>query len=147
MHAVLLYTLIVLSIKRASSFLTLQPILAPPRYYHDNIVSSIQISSTSTDSTTTASIDSTTTSSTKENNIIRPLTQNWWPVSLLSALDISKPNAIELLGKKLVLWYDISKEEVSYSTMYIIKWILRTLCDMHPYRIRCSHHKYPKPSI
>ena len=109
MQVVLLYTLIVLSIKRASSFLTLQPITltstAPSRYYYDNIVSSIQISSTSTDSTTTAS--------TKDNTIIRPLTQNWWPVSLLTALDKSKPNAIELLGKKLVLWYDISKEEVS----------------------------------
>ena len=120
MHAVLLYTLIVLSIKRASSFLTLQPTLisAPSRYY--DIVRSIQISSTSTDSTATSSIDSTATSSidtattsTKDNNIIRPLTQNWWPVSLLTALNKTKPNAIELLGKKLVLWYDVSKEEVS----------------------------------
>ena len=112
MHAVLLYTLIVLSIKRASSFLTLQPTLisAPSRYY--DIVRSIQISSTSIDSTATSSIDTATTS-TKDNNIIRPLTQNWWPVSLLTTLDESKPNAIELLGKKLVLWYDVSKEEVS----------------------------------
>ena len=99
MHAILLYTLIGLSIKRASSFLTLQPITltstAPSRYYYDNIVSSIKISSTSSiDSTTTASIDSTVTSSTKDNNIIRPLTQNWWPVSLLTALDETKPNAI-----------------------------------------------------
>jgi len=118
MHAVLLYTLIGLSIKRASSFLTLQPTLisAPLSRCYDNSVSSTKISSTSTDSTTSSSIDSTATSSTKDNdNIIRPLTQNWWPVSLLTALDISKPNAIELLGKKkkLVLWYDISKEEVS----------------------------------
>ena len=116
MHAILLYTLIGLSIKRASSFLTLQPITltstAPSRYYYDNIVSSIQISSTSTDSTTISSIDSTVTS-TEENNIIRPLPQNWWPVSLLISLDKTKPNAIELLGKKLVLWYDIPKEEVS----------------------------------
>ena len=117
MHAILLYTLIGLSIKRASSFLTLQPITltstAPSRYYLTSSVLFRYLSSTSTDSTTTASIDSTVTSSTKDNNIIRPLTQNWWPVSLLTALDISKPNAIELLGKKLVLWYDISKEEVS----------------------------------
>ena len=122
MHAVLLYTLIVLSIKRASSFLTLQPTLisAPLSRCYDNIVSSTKISSTSSiDSTTTSSIDSTATSSidatssTKDNNIIRPLTQNWWSVSLLTTLDESKPNAIELLGKKLVLWYDVSKEEVS----------------------------------
>ena len=116
MHAVLLYTLIVLSIKkRASSFLTLQPTLisAPLSRCYDNIVSSTKISSTSSiDSTTTSSIDTVTTS-TKDNNIIRPLTQNWWPVSLLTTLDESKPNAIELLGKKLVLWYDVSKEEVS----------------------------------
>ena len=102
MHAVLLYTLIVLSIKRASSFLTLQPITltaAPLSRCYDNIVSSTKISSTSSiDSTTTASIDSTVTS-TKDNNIIRPLTQNWWPVSVLTALDETKPNAIELLGK------------------------------------------------
>ena len=115
MHVVLLYTLIVLSIKRASSFLTLQTITltsSTPSRCYDNIVSSIQLSSTSTDSSTTSSID-TATSSTKDNNIIRPLTQNWWPVSLLTALDKTKPNAIELLGKKLVLWYDVSKEEVS----------------------------------
>lgn len=113
MHAVLLYTLIVLSIKRASSFLTLQPITltaAPLSRCYDNIVSSTKISSTSSIDSTT--IDSTVTS-TKDNNIIRPLTQNWWPVSLLTALDESKPNAIELLGKKLVLWYDVPKEEVS----------------------------------
>ena len=115
MLAVLFHTLIVLSIKRASSFLTLQPNTltpAPSRYYYDSIVSSTKISSTS-------STDSTVTP-TKENNIIRPLTQNWWPVSLLTALDKTKPNAIELLGKKLVLWYDVSKEEVSYSTMYTV---------------------------
>ena len=39
---------------------------------------------------------------------VRPLTQNWWPVSLVSALEKNKPNAIELLDKKLVLWYDDS---------------------------------------
>jgi pheophorbide a oxygenase len=38
--------------------------------------------------------------------VIRPLTQNWWPVSLVSALEKSKPNPVELLGKKLVLWFD-----------------------------------------
>jgi len=110
MHAVLLYTLIGLSIKRASSFLTLQPTLisAPLSRCYDNIVSSTKISSTSSiDSTTTSSIDTAITSTKDNNNIIRPLTQNWWPVSLLTALEKTKPNAIELLGK------NVSKEEVS----------------------------------
>ena len=44
----------------------------------------------------------------EKKKIIRPLTQNWWPVSLVPALERSKPNPVELLGKKLVLWYDNS---------------------------------------
>ncbi|CAB9529544.1 TIC 55, chloroplastic [Seminavis robusta] len=34
----------------------------------------------------------------------RPLDQNWWPVTLSSALDPTRPNPIELLDKKLVLY-------------------------------------------
>eukprot|EP00567_Pseudictyota_dubia_P012713 CAMPEP_0197453320 /NCGR_PEP_ID=MMETSP1175-20131217/34592_1 /TAXON_ID=1003142 /ORGANISM="Triceratium dubium, Strain CCMP147" /LENGTH=615 /DNA_ID=CAMNT_0042986571 /DNA_START=88 /DNA_END=1935 /DNA_ORIENTATION=+ len=34
----------------------------------------------------------------------RPLHQNWWPVTMSSAIDPSKPHSVELLGKKLVLW-------------------------------------------
>jgi nitrite reductase/ring-hydroxylating ferredoxin subunit len=37
---------------------------------------------------------------------IRPLHQNWWPVSLTNALDASKPNGIQVLGKKLVIVQD-----------------------------------------
>lgn len=47
------------------------------------------------------------------NIIIRPLTQNWWPVSLTTALDESKPNPIELLNRKLVLWYNTGTERWS----------------------------------
>lgn len=39
-----------------------------------------------------------------ETNAIRPLHQNWWPVTTLDALDSSRPNAIELLGMDLVLF-------------------------------------------
>ena len=35
---------------------------------------------------------------------VRPLHQNWWPVTLVDALDPSRPNAIELLGMRLVLF-------------------------------------------
>ena len=46
-----------------------------------------------------------------EKKELRPLHQNWWPVSVVSALDKSRPNAIELLGMKLVLFYDQETEE------------------------------------
>jgi len=36
----------------------------------------------------------------------RPLQQNWWPVVLANTLDPTKPNSVELLGGKLVLWYN-----------------------------------------
>ena len=35
---------------------------------------------------------------------LRPLQQNWWPVILESALDKNRPNPIELLDQKLVIW-------------------------------------------
>lgn len=37
---------------------------------------------------------------------IRPLHQNWWAATATVALDKSRPNAIELLGMRLVLFYD-----------------------------------------
>ena len=44
---------------------------------------------------------------------IRPMTQNWWPVTLTSSPDQSKPNPIVLLDQKLVLWYDSAKGQWS----------------------------------
>ena len=51
----------------------------------------------STSSTTDAVPDSQSTSN------IRPLHQNWWPVTLVNALKPDRPNAIQLLGMRLVL--------------------------------------------
>jgi len=62
-------------------------------------------------STSTTKDEPTSSSAQQKKDNIRPLTQNWWPVSLVSALDQTKPNAIELLDKKLVLWYDTSSTE------------------------------------
>jgi pheophorbide a oxygenase len=39
---------------------------------------------------------------------IRPLHQNWWPVSTVEALDSSRPNAVKLLGMDLVLFQNES---------------------------------------
>lgn len=39
-------------------------------------------------------------------NKIRPLHQNWFPVSITTALKSDRPNAIELLSQKLVLYQD-----------------------------------------
>lgn len=33
---------------------------------------------------------------------IRPFHQNWWPVSVLDALNPTRPNGLEVLGKKIV---------------------------------------------
>ncbi len=40
----------------------------------------------------------------KDDSIIRPFHQNWWPVTTLEALDPSRPNVVELLGMKLVIY-------------------------------------------
>jgi len=44
----------------------------------------------------------------EESNVsdIRPLHQNWWPVMASSAMDKSRPHAIEILGMRLVLFFD-----------------------------------------
>lgn len=52
--------------------------------------------------------DTKTDSSKRSTEGPRPLTQNWWPVTMAAALDPSRPNPIELLDKKLVLWRDSS---------------------------------------
>lgn len=41
---------------------------------------------------------------------MRPLTQYWWPVTLLNALDPTRPNPINLLDKKLVVWQTSSQQ-------------------------------------
>mmetsp|Transcript_4948 Transcript_4948/g.6394 ORF Transcript_4948/g.6394 Transcript_4948/m.6394 type:complete len:376 (+) Transcript_4948:69-1196(+) len=40
----------------------------------------------------------------EKNEKIRPLDQNWWPVTILDSLDSTRPNGVELLGMKLVLF-------------------------------------------
>lgn len=60
--------------------------------------------------TTLSMVETTSTSDTvhdkevKDDSIIRPFHQNWWPVTTLEALDPSRPNVVELLGMKLVLY-------------------------------------------
>jgi hypothetical protein len=45
------------------------------------------------------------TKSPAETSIIRPLHQNWWPVTLINALEQDRPNAIMALGMRLVLFH------------------------------------------
>ena len=56
--------------------------------------------------TTVTGASSTSTSSSEPDadaiNNLRPFHQNWWPVSALNALDTSKPNGLQVLGKHLV---------------------------------------------
>lgn len=42
---------------------------------------------------------------------IRPIHQNWWPVSSTYYLDETRPNSVELLNKKLVVYWSKSDEE------------------------------------
>lgn len=42
----------------------------------------------------------------ESTNNIRPLHQNWWPVSLVNALKDDRPNAVMALGMRLVLFHD-----------------------------------------
>mmetsp|Transcript_45548 Transcript_45548/g.110835 ORF Transcript_45548/g.110835 Transcript_45548/m.110835 type:complete len:385 (+) Transcript_45548:171-1325(+) len=66
---------------------------------------------------TTTPVDDVTTSKSSEpsdddepnlggenSKIIRPIHQNWWPVASLGSLDPTRPNAVELLNQKLVLF-------------------------------------------
>ncbi len=61
-----------------------------------------QLRSTSLEDPVTSSSSSLEASPNK----IRPLHQNWFPVSITSALKSDRPNAIELLSQKLVLYQD-----------------------------------------
>lgn len=51
-----------------------------------------------------ASVASDIDQSTDVPKGIRPLQNNWWPVSVVTSLQADRPNAIELLGQKLVLF-------------------------------------------
>uniref|UniRef100_A0A7S2ET22 Rieske domain-containing protein n=1 Tax=Trieres chinensis TaxID=1514140 RepID=A0A7S2ET22_TRICV len=42
---------------------------------------------------------------------IRPIHQNWWPVSTTFALDKSRPNPVDLLNQKLVVFWSESENE------------------------------------
>jgi len=58
-----------------------------------------------------STIDTNELGGDKSESTIRPLHQNWWPVSVSTALDKSRPNAIELLGMRLVLFHDSESGE------------------------------------
>jgi len=45
-----------------------------------------------------------------EDHKIRPLHQNWWPVSTTFALDKTRPNSVELLNQKLVVFWSESDQ-------------------------------------
>jgi len=54
----------------------------------------------------------------KHTDNIRPLTQNWWPVITMDALDPTRPNPIELLEQKLVLRNSDSQSSSSSSSSW-----------------------------
>jgi pheophorbide a oxygenase len=55
---------------------------------------------------TTSLEEPLTSEASSTSNKIRPLHQNWFPVSITTALKLDRPNAIELLSQKLVLYQD-----------------------------------------
>lgn len=59
---------------------------------------------TSLGSTTSQGFDVQSSRSSTKDAGQRPLHQNWWPVITVAALDKTRPNAIELLNKRLVIW-------------------------------------------
>lgn len=48
------------------------------------------------------SVEKSSRNDDNDKNNARPFHQNWWPVSAISALDNSRPNAIQVLGMNLV---------------------------------------------
>jgi pheophorbide a oxygenase len=36
----------------------------------------------------------------------RPLTEHWWPVATIASLDPTRPNALQVLGRKIVAYYN-----------------------------------------
>lgn len=40
-----------------------------------------------------------------QDGSVRPFHQNWWPVAAMTALDESRPNALTVLGRKLVAYH------------------------------------------
>lgn len=74
--------------------------LAPLFAKKSSNTAATQLRSTSLeDPVTSSSLEAST-------NKIRPLHQNWFPVSLTTVLKSDRPNAIELLSQKLVLYQD-----------------------------------------
>ena len=72
------------------------------------VKSSFNTATTQLQSTTSSLEDSLTSSeeATLTAQKTRPLHQNWFPVSITTALKSDRPNAIELLSQKLVLYQD-----------------------------------------
>jgi phenylpropionate dioxygenase-like ring-hydroxylating dioxygenase large terminal subunit len=70
----------------------------------------LQVSTRATNKVAIAGIKNTTDTPTSTDTAdeiidsqIRPLHQHWWSVSLVSALDATRPQAIQVLGQRLVL--------------------------------------------
>eukprot|EP00986_Skeletonema_menzelii_P001467 scaffold387_cov136-Skeletonema_menzelii.AAC.10 len=76
--------------------------LAPLVTKKASITAATQLQSTSLEEPLTSSALEVSSTSNK----IRPLHQNWFPVSITTALKSDRPNAIELLSQKLVLYQD-----------------------------------------
>ena len=70
--------------------------------------------SSASDSSDTAKANDDEPSLGGENSrIIRPIHQNWWPVATLGSLDPKRPNAVELLNQKLVLFQSNTTSKTS----------------------------------
>ena len=71
--------------------------------YQDMVRTSPLYDVTSMDVFWSSHVDQENTDITKQT--IRPLHQNWWPVITTEAIDPTRPNSIELLNQKLVLFF------------------------------------------
>lgn len=59
----------------------------------------------------------TTTFPTETDEAIRPLHQNWWPVTAVVSLDTSRPNALQVLGKPLVAIYSNGSDTSQWNVL------------------------------
>lgn len=81
-----------------------------------------------------------------------PLTENWWPVIMISSLDQTKPNPLQLLGRKLVTYYDepssqwvVFDDRCSHRFAPLSEG--RLLQDETETRLQCAYHGWEfKPS-
>jgi phenylpropionate dioxygenase-like ring-hydroxylating dioxygenase large terminal subunit len=91
----------------------------------------------------------------RQSDNIRPLDQNWWPVTALSALELDRPNPLQVLGRPLVAFAGSNVNNTANAATWNVlddrcahrfaplsegrveEMVLDSVCSRH---LTCSYH-------